>query len=210
MLITNNYLFFSFKIEDNSEEAIISRHDRAEYEEKKKFLSYLKLPYGHKSRGHKRTDSLAESSGANTPDPMSPHAPDHHDSPLTSPPVTPLPEEPLPSISAMRKRTMSQSRFAKEREVLREENGTLETIEVAPFDTRTFPFDDETYDNMLKCMPENHQFTTNVRAQDSSDVCYDKVGSPIGSESTESAMGDEDPNDPEWVELERRENKQKR
>lgn len=195
-----------------SEEAIISRHDRAEYEEKKKFLSYLKWPFGHqKSRGHKRTDSLAESSGANTPDPMSPHATDHHDSPLTSPPATPLPEEPLPSISAMRKRTVSQSRFAKERDVIREENGMTETIEVAPYDTRTFPFDDDTYETMLKCMPENHQFTTNARAQDSNDIYYDeKVGSPIGSESTESAIGDEDPNDPEWIELDQRENKQKR
>ncbi|CAH1974964.1 unnamed protein product [Acanthoscelides obtectus] len=61
--------------EDMSEEAVQSRHDRCEHDEKKRFLSYLKLPLGHgRQRSHKRTDSRAESSGANTPDPMSPHS----------------------------------------------------------------------------------------------------------------------------------------
>lgn len=55
-------------MEDMSEETIISRHDRCEQEEKKKFSSYLKLPNSMvRSRGHRRTDSRAESSGANTP-----------------------------------------------------------------------------------------------------------------------------------------------
>ena len=61
--------------EDVSEEACISRHDRSEVEERKKFMSYLKQPPGA-SRGRRRVDQLdsrAESSGANTPDPMSPH-----------------------------------------------------------------------------------------------------------------------------------------
>lgn len=59
-------------------------------------------------------------------------------------------------------------------------------------------------------MPENHQFTTNSRSQDSSDhedIGYledERIGSP-DSESTESAIGDgeEDPNDPEWSDMER-------
>ncbi|RZB62197.1 KAT8 regulatory NSL complex subunit 1, partial [Asbolus verrucosus] len=204
--------------EDLSEEAVIARHDKSEYEEKKKFLSYLKLPTGHgRSRGHKRTDSLAESSGANTPDPLSPHPADHPEStgsPLTSPPATPLPvEEALPSVSAMRRRTVSQSRFARDREVGREENGTPENVEVAPYDTRTFPLDDDTYEKMLGNMPENHQFKTNARAQDSSDYHLgyldEKVDSP-GSESTESAVGEEDPNDPEWVDMERSRDRHKR
>lgn len=63
---------------------------------------------------------------------------------------------------------------------------------------------------MLKNMPENHQFMTNSRSQDSSDhdeVYYldnERTGSP-DSESTESAIGDgeEDPNDPEWSDSER-------
>ena len=60
--------------EDVSEEACIGRHDRSEVEERKKFMSYLKQPPGA-SRGRRRVDhvdSRAESSGANTPDPMSP------------------------------------------------------------------------------------------------------------------------------------------
>lgn len=60
-------------------------------------------------------------------------------------------------------------------------------------------------------MPENHQLTTNVRAQDNSPVSFleDKIDS-ADSESTESAIGDEDPNDPEWVDLERTRDRQKR
>ncbi|EFA12370.1 hypothetical protein TcasGA2_TC002076 [Tribolium castaneum] len=194
-------------MEDLSEEAVLARHEKSEYEEKKKFLSYLKLPSGHgRSRAHKRTDSLAESSGANTPDPLSPHPAETAESPLTSPPATPLPEE-LPSISAMRRRTISQSRVVPTT-VAREENNTPENVEVAPFDTRTFPLDDETYEKMLKSMPENHQFKTNYRAQDC-DYLDEKVDSP-GSESTESALGEEDPNDPEWVDMERVRDRHKR
>lgn len=61
-----------------SEESIQARHDRSEVEERKKFMSYLKQPAGV-TRGRRRfdqidrMDSRAEhSSGANTPDPMSP------------------------------------------------------------------------------------------------------------------------------------------
>ncbi|CAH1184596.1 unnamed protein product [Phyllotreta striolata] len=219
--------------EDVSDEAVIARHDRSEYEEKKRFLSYLKLPLGYgRSRSHKRTDSRAESSGGNTPDPLSPHDPDHHDSPMTSPPTTPLSvnetvEHPtaalpqLPSIAVMRRRTMSQSKLGvgggggKDREIVRDESRatTPDIIEVPPYDKRTFPISDELYEKMLKHMPEDHQFQTNIRSQDSFDEdnrdMYDnyldrKLGSP-DSESTESAIGDgeEDPNDPEWIEMER-------
>lgn len=60
-------------------------------------------------------------------------------------------------------------------------------------------------------MPENHQITTNVRAQDNNPFNYldEKIDSG-DSESTESAIGDEDPNDPEWVDLERSREPRKR
>ncbi|KAJ8960551.1 hypothetical protein NQ318_013839 [Aromia moschata] len=221
------------EVEDLSEEAAVARHDRCEHEEKKRFLSYLKLPVGYgRSRGHKRTDSRAESSGANTPDPMSPHPADGAEagSPLTSPPATPLsagpadePPPPLPSVAVMRRRTVSQSRFAKadkEREPREEQAAggaaaagysTPDVVEVAPYERRTFPITDETYEKMLKHMPEDHQFMTNTRAQDPTDyedavVGYldRRHGSP-DTESTESAIGDgeEDPNDPEWIDMER-------
>ncbi|XP_074033413.1 non-specific lethal 1 [Leptinotarsa decemlineata] len=212
-------------IEDLSEESVINRHDRCEYEEKKRFLSYLKMPTGYgRTRVHKRTDSRAESSGANTPDPMSPHNIDPMEnttSPMTSPPATPLslhqdesslpaPLPSLPSIAVMRRRTMSQSRFAKDKDVKDEaQPPAQDVVEVAPYDRREFPIGDETYEKMLEHMPENHQFQTNAHSQDSAE--YEgaagymdrKVDSP-DSESTESAIGEgeEDPNDPEWIDME--------
>lgn len=56
--------------EDISNEAYAQRHDRALAEERKKFTTFLKFPYSTRSRANRRIDS--QSSGANTPDPMSP------------------------------------------------------------------------------------------------------------------------------------------
>lgn len=58
-------------VEDISLEAIQSRHERALAEERKKFSTFLKFPWSTRSRANRRIDSLAESSGANTPDPAS-------------------------------------------------------------------------------------------------------------------------------------------
>lgn len=62
-------------MEDVSEEACIARHDRSEVDERRKFMSYLKQPAGV-TRGRRRVDQMDsradQSSGANTPDPMSP------------------------------------------------------------------------------------------------------------------------------------------
>lgn len=176
----------------------------------------MKLPLGYgRTRSHKRTDSRAESSGANTPDPMSPHMGESIDtnSPIISPPATPLSvsneETSLPSVSVLRRRTISQSRWPKERDVTKEETrcNTPEHIDVTPFEKRVFPLSDEIYEKMLKAMPEDHKHKTNIRAQDTdfSGLCSD-IDDKIefhDSESTESAYGDEDPNDPEWVDLER-------
>ena len=174
----------------------------------------MKFPYSSgRSRSHRRTDSRAESSGCNTPDPLSPHTGETLESttsPLTSPPATPLSmnvddSSSLPSISLLRRRTISQSR-GKDKDVLREENrsSSPEHIEVLPYERRVFPLTEDTYEKMLKLMPENHQFKTNVRAQDySSPTSFlDEAADSPDSESTESAIGDEDPNDPKWMDLE--------
>ncbi|XP_068154296.1 uncharacterized protein nsl1 isoform X2 [Drosophila tropicalis] len=58
--------------EDTSDEAYIVRHDHALMEERRRFETYLKFPWNTRSRANRRTDSRAESSGANTPDPASP------------------------------------------------------------------------------------------------------------------------------------------
>lgn len=186
-------------MEDLTDEAVVTRHEKCEHEEKKRFLSYLKLPLGYgRSRSHKRTDSRAESSGANTPDPLSPQQqqqPQQHpldnnnttvttttceNSPLISPPSTPIApppppstaatttatatlnnEEPLPSVSVMRRRTISQSRWlSKEQEGVGGAVGgigssggggnTPEHMEVAPYEKRAFPLNGEEYEKMLK------------------------------------------------------------
>ncbi|CAH1153931.1 unnamed protein product [Phaedon cochleariae] len=213
--------------EDTSEEAVLARHDRSEYDEKKRFLSYLKMPPGGQTtrgRSHRRTDSRAESSEANTPDPMSPHphnpnsasaASIDQSGELGSPPATPMAVEgegggaTLPSVAVMRRRTMSQSRFAKEKEAREESRcATPDLVEVPPYEARTFPIDDATYSQMLDHMPENHsRCRTNARSQDARAVCptaderlssygagseerAERAGSP-DSESTESAAREE-------------------
>lgn len=61
-----------------NEETFIERHNQAEEEERKKFLSYMKVPNSvlnsflgssgsGRGRGHRRADSRAESFGPNTP-----------------------------------------------------------------------------------------------------------------------------------------------
>ncbi|KAL3280035.1 hypothetical protein HHI36_017542 [Cryptolaemus montrouzieri] len=215
--------------EDISEEATILRHDKCELDERKKFLSYLKMPVGYgRARSHKRTDSRAESSDTNTPDPMSPHSAEAQESqketvatggsPMGSPPATPLSmplddSQPIPSISVLRRRTLCRSGFAKDRDPAKEENrcNTPDHPEVQPYEMRSFPLDDSTYDDMVKSMPEDHQqVRTNVQAQDTHYDCDSTSGGYIdskvcspGSESTESALADEDPNDPEWIDVER-------
>lgn len=203
--------------EDLSEDAVITRHDKCEHDEKKKFLSYLKLPIGYgRSRSHKRTDSRAESSGGNTPDPMSPYPADTSEnmaSPITSPPATPMSsntdENSMQSISILRRRTISQSRWTKERDVKEEGRcNTPEHVEVPPFDKRLFPLPEDVYEKMLKGMPESHKNKTNIHSQDSLEFTPNLSDNEYkvdfhDSESTESAFGDEDPNDPEWIAMER-------
>lgn len=53
--------------EDVSDEAVVERHARCEDAERRKFMSYIKLPLVARGRANRRTDSRAESSGANTP-----------------------------------------------------------------------------------------------------------------------------------------------
>lgn len=60
--------------EDISDETILVKHERALLDERKKFQTYMKFPWS-RPRANRRTDSRAESSGANTPDPTSPAPP---------------------------------------------------------------------------------------------------------------------------------------
>lgn len=147
---------------------------------------------------------------------MSPYPPDNTEnmaSPITSPPATPMSsntdENSTQSINTLRRRTISQSRWTKEKEIKEEGRcNTPEHIEVAPFDKRLFPISEELYEKMLKNMPENHKSKTNIHSQDAVEFNTNLSDNEYkvdfhDSESTESAFGDEDPNDPEWIALER-------
>lgn len=70
--VTEHTMIESGAKEDISMEAFQQRHERALADERKKFSTFLKFPYSTRSRANRRTDSQADSSGANTPDPMSP------------------------------------------------------------------------------------------------------------------------------------------
>lgn len=82
---------------------------------------------------------------------MSPHAVPEESSPLISPPSTPVAaviteEQPA---SALRRRTISQSRWVKEKE--KEENRCpTPEVEVQPYEKRAFPLSGEEYERMLK------------------------------------------------------------
>lgn len=185
---------------------MFTRHEKCEHDERKKFLSYIQFPLtSGRSRANRRTDSRAESSGANTPDPMSPHAEHTQDSgisPITSPPATPV------SITeeTNRRRTISNSnsRWAKEREKGEDSSVNLTEIqEISPFEQRGFPLTEDTYEKMLKFMPDGHPLPYYLQKSEVDPLSpfVESVCSPI-SDSTESAMA-EDPNDPEWVDVER-------
>lgn len=211
-------------MEDVCEETVAMRHEKCEHDERKKFLSYIKFPLtAGRSRANRRTDSRAESSGANTPDPMSPHTGEPAEqgvSPLTSPPATPLSisedqSQSSLSQSVLRRRTVSQSRWAKDRERDESLNSTVDTVDVPPYEQRLFPICDDTYDKMLKNMPDGHPLPYYLQKQLSKDSeapaspFVESVSSPV-SDSTESALAEEDPNDPEWVDVERVRDRTKR
>ncbi|KAK7870995.1 hypothetical protein R5R35_012190 [Gryllus longicercus] len=193
-------------VEDMCEDTIALRHDRCEIEERKKFMSYIKLPYSGRGRT-RRTDSRAESSGANTPDPLSPNnmldlPGEGGGSPMTSPPATPLSSHQDMELPP-RRRTISQSRWIREKEEIRSITPDHVT-EVPPFDPRSFPLSDETYDKMLKSMPEGHPFPPVMMEPKKITKALEmgEVSQPAspGTDSTESALGEgEDPNDPEWT-----------
>lgn len=49
----------------------MQRHERCEMEERKRFMAYVKNAHTGRPRAHRRTDSRAGSSGANTPGSLS-------------------------------------------------------------------------------------------------------------------------------------------
>ncbi|KAM0736530.1 KAT8 regulatory NSL complex subunit 1 [Formica fusca] len=202
--------------EDMSDETIALRHERSEREEYKRFMTYLSMPHQTRIRHNRRIDSRADS-GANTPDPMSPHASSDFGgdvvSPFTSPPATPSQvqdtEQPSgldshrPSAlqNSFRRRTMPALRLGKDDAVAA---FTEDENEILPYEPRVFPLSEEVYDKMLEVMPDGHwqASSTSLCSRDEDKGDDDGEMDSPESDSTESACCDidgEDPNDPEWT-----------
>ncbi|KMQ93921.1 mll1 mll complex subunit [Lasius niger] len=209
--------------EDMSDETIALRHERSEREEYKRFMTYLSMPHQTRIRPNRRIDSRADS-GANTPDPMSPHASSDFGgdvvSPFTSPPATPSQvqdtEQPSgldshrPSAlqNSLRRRTMPALRFAKDdaATAFTEDENELKIffVQILPYEPRVFPLSEEVYDKMLEVMPDGHwqASSTSLCSRDEDKGDDDGEMDSPESDSTESACCDidgEDPNDPEWT-----------
>ncbi|XP_012228213.1 uncharacterized protein nsl1 isoform X2 [Linepithema humile] len=201
--------------EDVSDETIALRHERSEREEYKRFMMYLNMPnQTTRIRSNRRIDSRADS-GANTPDPMSPHASSDFGgdvmSPLTSPPATPSQmQDTEPSgldshrssalQNSIRRRTMPALRLGKDDTTAA---FTEDENEILPYEPRVFPLSEEIYDKMLEVMPDGHwqASSTSFCSNDGDKGDEGDMDSPE-SDSTESAccdMDGEDPNDPEWT-----------
>ncbi|XP_058808683.1 KAT8 regulatory NSL complex subunit 1, partial [Phymastichus coffea] len=211
--------------EDISDETTALRHERGGIEEAKRYEKNSKLPHHSRIRHSRRMESRTDS-GANTPDPMSPHASDFGGdtmSPITSPPATPsTPQDTEHSETyhrqtslqnALRRRTMSSSTSR----LQREESNTSVTEEheqVLPYEPRSFPLTDEDYSKMMEAMPSGYFLPStapSVCSQEEEKIDEPDVDSQ--SDSTESAMCEmegEDPNDPEWTVAETRDTEKER
>ncbi|KAI9553865.1 hypothetical protein GHT06_019135 [Daphnia sinensis] len=164
-------------IEDVSEEACIARHDRSELEERRKFMSYLKQPSGV-TRGRRRVDQIDrldsradQSSGANTPDPMSPVGSKVTDGSMMD---VDLPVEEgervaadMPTAdgsltaSAIKERRRTASLTKRDSSVWKfhdDNSGMSWEMEeafftVAPYEPRLFPLSDSVYEQLVEEMP---------------------------------------------------------
>uniref|UniRef100_A0A8D8LSE5 KAT8 regulatory NSL complex subunit 1 n=1 Tax=Cacopsylla melanoneura TaxID=428564 RepID=A0A8D8LSE5_9HEMI len=203
------------ELEDISDETLMRRHEKYELQERKKFRSYVLPGFTTSRRAHKRTDSRAESSGANTPDVQSPrHQPDTSTSPLPSPPTggfmsdfQVVVAEPRRRSMALRTLTVSESSSREERCASPESIG-----EVSPYSPLQFPLSDEQYARLLKDMPPGHPTMEDknhcyedqqtlpppppTMTIPSTEVQMPESPIPIPSDSGDSV---EDPNDPEWT-----------
>lgn len=199
--------------EDISDEMILKRHQKCEEDEKKHYGSHLHLQNARGRCRGSRFDSRADSSGANTPDPLSPYQQDimfqdsnsmiigGPSSPALSPPATPLSavlsDDSQPSGSSVpaqrseRKRTVSLSK----RDRPTEETVHMpekERVYAPPYEPRIFPLLDEEYEEMLKNSP--HLQILGL----SSSKDLSTPGSPE-STSTASSVPEDDTADPEWT-----------
>ncbi|XP_023225509.1 KAT8 regulatory NSL complex subunit 1-like [Centruroides sculpturatus] len=205
----------SEEMEDTSDASYAERHQICEIEEKKKFAtSYTKNKGMGRSRSRSRGDR-ADSSGANTPDPLSPHQLDilgqdsnsglaiNASSPINVLPSTSIPlffedsqsSVGTPCFRTERKRTMSLSKRERSEEMQWEADEMYEAA--APYEPYVFPLPDDLYNKMLDNSPH---LTDHVVAPSESfaRTPVSQPASPLSSTDSES-LPEEDPSDPEWT-----------
>ncbi|KAG8193293.1 hypothetical protein JTE90_003780 [Oedothorax gibbosus] len=194
--------------EDTSDAAFIKRHEGYEIAERKIIRNgggakcFFNTWQKRSSRMH-RSDSRADSSGANTPDPVLLYDQDivfqdtssqlisNPPSPALSPPATPLSnlvsDDSQPALRGERRRSGGAKRSTEE--VLR---STMDYDEVAPYSPRVFPLPDIDVEKMLG--EADHRYDTDVTASGAS--C--PASPDLSTSSASSFEDDDDITDPEW------------
>ncbi|GBM95088.1 KAT8 regulatory NSL complex subunit 1-like protein [Araneus ventricosus] len=197
--------------EDTSDAVYIKRHEGYEIEERKIIrngggaLGFFNT-WQKRARRQHRSDSRADSSGANTPDPVLMCDQDilfqdtnsmNASSPLSpalSPPATPssanvISDDSQTAMGNMKKKVGGLKR-QDELSIFRA--STADYDEISPYERRTFPLSDETIEDLLAEADHNRD-DTDVTASGPS--C---PASPASTTSSTSTVEEEDITDPEW------------
>ncbi|XP_035205557.1 KAT8 regulatory NSL complex subunit 1-like [Stegodyphus dumicola] len=207
--------------EDILEDTYIKRHEKLEVEEKKMLRSSALGLTGKSRRGRRhRCDSRADSSGANTPDPVLLYNQDimfqvpnsivtaGPSSPAASPPTTPSSATVMSDDSQPSYGNGSLARFEKRKFVIHkktsEENANVHTATndcdgVQPYEPHKFPLSDKEYEQLLA-------ESTHLCTEDT-DMTLSVPSFPASPESSTSSTStveeDEDITDPEWTVVKR-------
>ncbi|KAG1662796.1 KAT8 regulatory NSL complex subunit 1 [Nymphon striatum] len=159
-------------VEDISDDAFIIRHGICETLEKKRFLGITNQSPGRSRTRVSRIDSRADSSGCNTPDPLSPPSVDvvnDHPSPISSPTTLIQSDDFVPVSAATFSGNCSASiRFQDKKRILTPSGKDLgfmrawnesaisaselsndSLLPVVPYDSRNYPLTDEEYNELL-------------------------------------------------------------
>lgn len=196
--------------EDTSDAAFIKRHEGYEVEERKIIrngggaLCFFNT-WQKRARRQHRSDSRADSSGANTPDPvlicdqdilfqdtnsMLANSPL---SPALSPPTTPssaniISDDSQPPLSHVKKKISG----AKRQDESTAKANTTDYDEILPYEQRSFPLSEGVVEELLAESDHNRD-DTDVTASGPS--C---PASPASTTSSTSTVEEEDVTDPEW------------
>ncbi|XP_054725020.1 KAT8 regulatory NSL complex subunit 1-like isoform X3 [Uloborus diversus] len=206
------------EIENISDAIFIQRHDRSEIEERKQLRSG---PFGLNKRARRhRCDSRADSSGANTPDPVLLYNQDilfqmptssgtRPSSPALSPPNTPssiavISDDSQPSLgngsvpSGFEKRKLSSQKRSLD-ENFPSRSASIEYDEVQPYAKRVYPLPDEEYELAVLASVHAQQEDADSPFSEPSCPASPESFTCSSSTSTVEEENDDDIADPEWT-----------